>query len=486
MATEKKETPQTKFDEDYRGELSPFRTKIGPNGKFDSIEDSTSQRSAQNYFTLSDYVWYPEDTKRWFNKDYSMAAINTPALDNNIGIFGNVSISGMTSKSFTKDNISKALGTIKNKTIDYAKSQADGVISSIKNTISGKSTEELPSTDYFNTYITHNIPKIIISEFQPNNEITSAISKLGTIFKTAEQFFSGGNMGAVLGKMFSTEGMAVLLKNIMGDDLKDVKDIDTVKGKLITIPNWFYTHMIGGYFTAKYEVPYLDKQNYLNGQGSEGWTARSLKSKMLGPLADIAKKFSGDTLNAFDIAAKPKWQLDGSGPTYENITCELTLFNYDEEALWKNFKLIHTLIPGNMWYQSVLLQKSSCLYDIEIPGRMRFYLCKADMSATFEGKQRRAPEIFRKRVAQMSALGYSMNESAIFNVPDAYKITMTFTPLVPNNFNMYMNYFMKDINDSVGSSPGNVRHDAESSMINAVALTQAEMQNRVAQENGDI
>jgi len=260
----------------------------------------------------------------------------------------------------------------------------------------------------------------------------------------------------------------------MGEDAQVTSD----QGRVIDVPKFFYQSLITGYFAAMYDIPFIDHVEYLNGGGAEGWSPRSLKERILpGGLSGFLSKFS-DTLAAFDIASKPKWQLTGTGPTYKEISVEFVLFNENIDALAKNIKFLHSIVPGNMWVQDQMLQRSSSLYDVEIPGRMRWFFCKADISSEFAGKVRYMTDDQIKtiidRITTNSSI--SINPEAFRFIPDQYKMTISFTPLLPNNFNTYL-FYLGNYADKV--EVGEQRLDVSSGILEATAASLKDAQNGV-------
>jgi len=454
-----------KHDTDYRGKFSPFRKEVNPPAEGAPDNSSSSGESTKNVFTLKDYNWYPEEWAELENNivDYSYDKINPPIRS--------INTSGQrdTEENYIKSmaGVSVDSGSIRwevQSTGLYEEGQEleDAInkrVAEVRQNEKEKLSREYNSGGWFEKFIIKRIPKAIITEFTPNNVVTDGINKLKKIFKMAESVFSSDNMGGVLKQVFSEKGMKDILKDVLGGEYKEWND----ELKIMTIPSFFYRNMIAGYFTAQYEVPFFDKSEYHKPDGANGWQSTSLKSRMFGSLADVI----GEMSNSFDIASKPKWTIESGGSSYSEITCEFYLHNYNSNALAKNFKFLHTLIPGNMWFQNALLQHSSSLYDIEIPGRFKFYLCKASINTEFIGKVRMPSQTAVNKIVRLSNGG--LNISAIQTVPDAYKVTISFTPIIPYNLNTYLNYMLTEYNEKYSTTIGSARKDVSGTLLDATA-----------------
>lgn len=431
-AVDAKKENTSSNDPDFRGALSPFRFEI-KRGQ----ENSTNN----NVFTLHDYTWYPYGLAQYFNDDFYYTKSNSV----DAGIFDGVQITDINSVAGIKN--------VANKSFDYAKNQFAGVIDSVGGLFKDdeEDTEDAeivitPLQEYLNS-----TPSIRIYEFQPNNSISELVGLFKDMFKFFDSFFGGdtGDQLKNLKGIFTKDGMNTLIAGITGYTPDQMSGIE---GSILRIPEYFYRNLIGGFYTAQYDIPFFQQSDYLEGMGSTGWESRSLKQRMFpGGLSGMMDQFS-DLSSAFDIAAKPKWSMDGSGPSSPEITVDFMLYNHTSDDAVKNINLVHSLCGGNMWIQKGFKQLAPSLYDIEVTGRYRYYFCKANIKAEYAGKQRLAPESVLSRLsANKAETDITLNPNAFKYIPDAYKMTITFQSLIPNNFNTYINYLSNETNNiSIG------------------------------------
>ena len=230
-----------------------------------------------------------------------------------------------------------------------------------------------------------------------------------------------------------------------------------------------YRNIISGYYTGYYEMPLLDNTDYLKSNGKDGWQSQSYMERYLGSAASTVKSFTSDYIGGLDIASRPKWTIDGGGEPYGDIEIKVMLFNDNIASTYNNMAFVHSFVGGNLWYQDAIVQKAPSLYDVELPGRMRYYFCACTVSVKFSGKVRVvssnniSSDDLRRVFAKNGWFHFTdlveMNPYVLNNIPDAYDITFTFTPLLPNNYNTYFAYIQNDEKDSVkgvGSSINNI------------------------------
>jgi len=421
---------------DYRGLFSPAR---------EQITNATTQ-STKNFFNLSDYYWYPEG----FTEFLSNSDLFNTIAKGETSITGDLPDSGTGPVGMLVNDVKKSakkygkqLSSLKNKFSSIGKTKQ--TISSIFNSSDEPQNESTP-TDI----LLSSIPYIKITEFQPQQEIGAAVEKMKMIWDTIEAITSSGggnkanNTLDVITQTFSKDGIKQVIEKVAGDGIFDA---DEAVVNIMSIPNFFYDNLIGGTYTAQYHVPHIGQEIYMNAMGQTGWESRSMKQaffgKMIGGLVD---KIPG--LRNVDIAGKPKFNLEGNNPVPDQVETTFALFNYDLQALVANLKFIHAITAGAFWIQSGFLQLSSNLYDIEVPGRFRHYLCKGDVKVDFAGKVRTLHEHQLHEIKNQMPI--ITNDEAIKKCPDAFKVTLQFTSLLPNNFNTYLNYITGKNQVSIG------------------------------------
>jgi hypothetical protein len=203
-------------------------------------------------------------------------------------------------------------------------------------------------------------------------------------------------------------------------------------------------------------------------------------------ISGLVDKIPG--IGQFDVAGRPKFSLEGNNPLPDTVTTTFNLHNYNIDALIANLKFIHSITAGAFWIQSGFMQVSSNLYDVEIPGRFRYYLCKANVKVDWSGKVRSMREAQLKQIR--SAFPKISNREAISKFPDMYTVTLEFYSLMPNNFNTHLNYLIGANEVSVGQYKDNKTDKVGTAILleienaNVKAKKAADEADRLANEKG--
>jgi hypothetical protein len=281
--------------------------------------------------------------------------------------------------------------------------------------------------EYFDTSVTiKNTAKVLLTEFEPQSGFKSTQEFYQNILKTFKSLFNKPEAFSEKFKsIFSIESLEAALStsNTGGD-----KDI-------FQIPNSFYNQLLKGKYIASFEVPYFDN-HFLHAKGAEGWSASTLQEKLGGKIGESILGVMG--FGNLNIAVRPRFDLDGSGPMADAIDIEFFLYNETAEALAANINFLTSLASGPLWVQSGFLQRSSNLYDVDIPGRLHYYFCTMDLQIDYHGKTRRlgtdAYGVVQGTVNSAFLSEYISKDSL---VPDGYKLKISLQSLVPNNFNIF-------------------------------------------------
>jgi len=430
-------------DRDVRGATSPFRKEITPDGKSYTYDINARKgghiSKDYNYYHILSYQWYTRDIARLYSTDYY----------NKLEI-GEATVTGKGNKKGFMDTITSAvtdkLDGIKNTVEDTVNQVVDGV----DNLLNKKKKDPPAQPDYtqFIEFI-HTFPKAKVYEFKPRDGLATTIGAISEGIKMIDSIVD--TMGNKI-----DDGVIKEIRGAVKTFVQDTfsKDGNTnyndPKFRTYGFPNGMYKNIISGYYTGYYEIPVLSYDGFLNSRGSEGWKQQGLMERQLGMASGIVKNITDHLGTSIDIATRPKWSIEGGGSGFDDITLEVSLFNDNLAAVFNNLAFIHSFVGGNLWYQDIIVQKSSSLYDVEIPGRFRYYFCTCDIEVKYVGKVRKIEGIGKNILKQYWLWDADVfNMEILNNIPDAYKLTFKFSSLIPNNYNSYFAYVINDKNDSV-------------------------------------
>jgi hypothetical protein len=336
----------------------------------------------------------------------------------------------------------------------------------------------------FRAYI-ESFPRAKVYEFKPQDTLGANISIITTGMKMIDAMMDSSGNGADIMIAIIDEINNFLIKEFK-IDLTNASTFADPKTRAYGMPNKMYKNLISGYFTAYYEIPVLTYDDYLVSNGSAGWTAQGFSQRFLGEtVGTTVKSFMSDKIGSgFDIATRPKWQIDGGGDGRDGITMNVMLFNDNLGAVFKNLAFIHSFVAGNLWYQDTFIQKCSSLYDVEVPGRFRYYFCTCDIMVKCVGKNRKIC-----KTSDYSALTnrFNLNEvniEVLDNIPDAWEIEFKFKSVIPNNFNSYIAYTMSSFENQVqvGQRVGTIFEQLANSVKTRLDSEQNKRDNAAKQE----
>ena len=232
-------------------------------------------------------------------------------------------------------------------------------------------------------------PSISLRAFKPNlAEMAALLSLFSIMFKLGSILFEskGSAIKAALKSAFAPDTFNrtiqdVVTKVCFRSPIDNEKNIFKMFYQGV---NAFYRRLVTGVYMTKYTMPFYNSNLYLK-SNSGTWGTNS----MFSGLGALLESFIGSV----DIMSSAQWQAAGNtglnGATgYDAINFEFSIFNRTSDDVYKNLRFIHTLIPEALWLQNGLFQVPGTLYDVEIPGRTRFYWCTAEFKCEYQGKTR--------------------------------------------------------------------------------------------------
>lgn len=311
------------------------------------------------------------------------------------------------------------------------------------------------------------VPKIILKEFQPDflfnwgdvvdNAIGGALKAFsaagerksssnnapesgstGTFSKAGNAFTAVGGadtlraLGQGAARLASQNHINTLIENIS-------RSRGEFSASIVEKPVDLVRQMFSGEFLSEYEVPYYG-DTYLKAESNANWSRSGLSQQIGSKIGTFLKENM-----SLDVPTTPTWKNADGGGMPPPIEAEVILFNRDIDALIANYRFIHALIAGVYWTQINYNQKSPNLFDVTIPGRLHYYYCSMDMEVNFLGKSRSLNGATLDRF--ISAFGktggnnnFKVGGDHMF--PDGYEVKITLQSLMPNNFNMYLDYLL--------------------------------------------
>lgn len=472
------ETPVVDVNVDDTGPNTSKAYTSPPRKNFDYRSLLVPGREGRNnYYLLSDYYWYPENLTRFYDEDLFKTADEQFDLTDEPGVTQGFIGTIINDVRNEINSAVKFVGDVKDQ-VNSIRDKFNNIFNPDENSKrggedSGSNKLELRKE---RVKIFDDIPHANVTEIQPLQSLEFVVDIFSQIADLANFWFEGKGDIKRIKDTFSSIKSAMPKKQ--SAYLGFLDNINDAEKAVLAIPNFMYSQLIGGTVRGKYRIPFSPQETYWNARGSSGWESRTLAQQFVGgTVSNFIKKIPG--AGQFDIAGRPRFISPNE--THDEFTSTFHLFNYNDTAIKANMKFIHSFISGAWWTQIGIIQTSSNLYDVEVPGRFRYLFCSADVKIEQVGKIRRLPskiiEDLKSRIVSLeggplrSNLGlgkekYKLNDAYISMVPDTYRVTVTYKSLLPNNLNTYLAYAITDHDNAIDSlySTYNIGQNLESGL----------------------
>jgi len=217
--------------------------------------------------------------------------------------------------------------------------------------------------------------------------------------------------------------------------------------------------IISGRYLGYYEIPFKGDLLFLNADGTSGWNYAGQKNSVISKVQSFMSKAL-----PFDIDTIQMWNAPNDIEK-QTIKVTLDLYNDNLDNLIKNFKYIHTLASGAFWLKDGFTTIAPNVYNVHFPGHFRYYYCAMTISVSNSGNKRKLTE---DGFARFNNVCHTADVFKDTFFPDVYSLNITFTSLIPNNFNVYLDYYLKGQNDAE-IKVGTKTSDSAFNQINNVA-----------------
>ncbi len=293
------------------------------------------------------------------------------------------------------------------------------------------------------------IPTIKIREYTQETKLELVLSLVDAFIKGVKD---GAKVADLKGYQLAKFGRVIAerfkdLKKIF-ETKQDCLQTDILTNKDITsyifnIPYIIYYTLLSTKTTNWYTLPFISDFS-LKGNGYDGFTSsenvlNTLKGK---------NGFLDFVAPAFSVITTPTWKgmTSDSSVTYQ---IKFNLFNDTLDKAAMNYMFVNTLIQGNTPVQYGLFSQAPSLYDIQIEGGIRLFMCAGEFSYISKGVSRLPPDKFYDKLF-ISELAKDLEEQRYFNhnnlikhikneklirIPESYEVTLEFKSLLPNNLN---------------------------------------------------
>ena len=207
---------------------------------------------------------------------------------------------------------------------------------------------------------------------------------------------------------------------------------------------------VSGYYTLTCKLPFFgNSAPILQSSGTHafrtGWGSNAVTEDSNGLIA-VARRIGFNVTWNEPVS----WSPDRIGSDgFEPVKYAFNIYNDTLEHVLTNLSFIWSFGATTQAVTDYMSIRPPYIYDIEIPGGVRYKYCTCGFRVTPQGKLRKLSSIMQQGEDSNGDVlcslfkqicGIDVNPNAIAYVPDFYKVEVVFTSLLPNTWNFIDSY----------------------------------------------
>ena len=245
---------------------------------------------------------------------------------------------------------------------------------------------------------------------------------------------------------------------------------DVLKSMVVDIPYILYCGLRKKLYGNTYIFPYIVNSstviNQASNQSEWGKNDGSIIGQIMDGIQDAMSMIGGITSGVMGSQAQsanlfpaPTWKLNGDDKV--SFSFDLILINDHVVRARNNYICVNTIINNNRSIQKAILAFPGALYELWLPTGQRHLMCTGDFKLYPLGLNRKTPNGFFRGNgnntpganfpigtvdgrAGVSLTDFNEHQDEVEVLPDAYKLSMTFTSCLANNLNTSIfQYYVK-------------------------------------------
>ena len=311
------------------------------------------------------------------------------------------------------------------------------------------------------------IPHLVVTEIRLNDKLSQKgilFSCLGKMFKAGASLATGNSGMKDIGSKIATafgKGLDVLCNDTLHmtaqewlDKMSSGNMKDAMATRIGGIAYSFIRNSASGRYMNTYELPhFVNNQTMITSIGSDGFDKPGSGSN---PILKMINDATGGNLA---MPENISWKAGGAS-NQGAFTGTFYLFNDTLKMYARNLDLILRLVTHSMPIRDTFMYRAPCCYDVTDVGNRRCYFCSGEFTVKKVGKIRllrsayncSGPSVsfvdnllasIKKRVTKITTPSSDVNVDFLNYVPDAFEVSYTFTPLISENYNTFVYYFLQ-------------------------------------------
>lgn len=461
-------------------EILPEKQYFGVDVRF----NYSAKKGIEFYQDLLDPAWYPDSMVRSIKHNLYNNMLNKSR-------FVCSSEKRMTDKEANKiENSKKALDfyykqdygfllnnvkSVVQKVVSNAYSQISsiaGVLDKVGNFLSGNKKEENDELTVGDLYLI-NQPMLDIQGILTTEKVYDLLSALSNVrdfitnaFTTISNSVSksanpsiGVDTQDIINYLTATtpEKIKNIIKNMFNVDINEMLSLNSLTEFLTTkvigttrihnLSEKILLSIVSGTYKIHFRAPFIKNDSIFNTANGNGWGLNSLDGGKLGTgqLSEDLNDLTGIMIP--DIAMRYQYNISEAYENPNEISTTFVLFNDTLEHFIINFRYVMYIIAMCKPVTDGLTIRPPYLFNVCVPGGLRHLLCACSVNISNLGQVRKigndsyAAEILKSIVDPLNPKeGFSLSHTALSYVPDAYKVSLKFKPLLSNTWNFDQAY----------------------------------------------
>lgn len=314
------------------------------------------------------------------------------------------------------------------------------------------------------------IPYVVVKEYFFKNTASTMMNLVKKIMDQAKEIgesasnpdkTEAGNQGSGDAK---SEGNGFLDKVS-----KLFEKPDKLKSMVVDIPYILYCGLRKKLYGNTYIFPYIVTSSTIINQASNTSEWGKNEGSIIGQIMNgiqhamsmiggIASGVMGSQAQPANLFPAPTWKLNGDDNV--SFSFDLILINDHIVRARNNYICVNTIINNNRYIQKAILAFPGALYELWLPTGQRHLMCKGDFKLYPLGLNRKTPKGFFSGKGGPSGANFKIgtvdgragvgetdfneHQDEVEVLPDAYKLSMTFTSCLANNLNTSIfQYYVK-------------------------------------------
>lgn len=202
----------------------------------------------------------------------------------------------------------------------------------------------------------------------------------------------------------------------------------------------FLSSIAIGHYSMMCKLPYIGSSSVMiQSSGEHGWNS-PVTNNASGIVGGILNSIGG--LTGMEIGwSEPLSWTSANMSQFTPLRANFAIFNDTFEHFITNFAFIVEFMATTKAVTDAIFIRSPYLYDIEIPGGLRYNLCSCTASISPVGKMRKLSynDSHIKSVMK-DVFNINLNPASVQYIPDAYNVSLEFKSILPDLWNFADGY----------------------------------------------